>query len=232
MKIRRLFSLFASISMAGMVCLLVILAITVVLESQSLAGQQHYNAHLAQYKMQEEVKTRHILIAVKPGANAATDAAAKAKAQDVLNQLKAGASFAVLAMKYSDDLGSKDQGGELPMFPTSQLVPAYANAAMALKPGETSGLVRSPFGYHIIQLEKKQAAGARLTLAQVETLITHGVPDSTLSSQIRVHGLTFTPTTAILDSLHAKGAGPLTLEVIQEAALYSDVSKPGVSCAR
>ena len=117
------------------------------------------------------------------------------------------------------------------MLPTSQLVPAYANAAMALKPGQTSGLVRSPFGYHIIQLEKKQAAGARLTLAQVETLITHGVPDSTLSSQIRVHGLTFTPTPAILDSLHAKGAGPLILEAIQEAALNSDVSKPGGSGA-
>ena len=79
------------------------------------------------------------------------DAAAKAKAEDVLKQMKAGGNFAELAKKYSDDPGSKDKGGELPMIPTAQLDPAYAKAAMALKPGQTSDLVRSQFGYHIIQ---------------------------------------------------------------------------------
>ncbi|HWB32909.1 MAG TPA: peptidyl-prolyl cis-trans isomerase [Acidobacteriaceae bacterium] len=133
--------------------------------------QAYYNAHQDNYKTEEQVKTRHILISVPTGADAKTDAAAKAKAQDVLNQLKAGGNFADLAKKFSDDPGSKDQGGELPMVPTAQLDPAYAKAAMALAPGQTSGLVRSQFGYHIIQTEQKQPAGVK-PLADVKDSIT------------------------------------------------------------
>jgi peptidyl-prolyl cis-trans isomerase D len=132
--------------------------------------QAYYTAHQAEYKTEEQVKTRHILITAKAGADAQTDAAAKAKAQDVLNQLKAGANFADLAKKYSDDPGSKDQGGELPLIPTSSLDPAYAKAAMALNPGQTSGLVRSQFGYHIIQTEQKIQAGVK-PLAEVKDSI-------------------------------------------------------------
>jgi peptidyl-prolyl cis-trans isomerase D len=121
-------------------------------------AQAYYQSHLDQYKSPEQVKTRHILIAVAKGADAKTDAAGKAKAEDVLKQIKAGGNFSDLAKKYSDDPGSKDQGGELPMIATSSLDPAYAQAAMALNPGQTSGLVRSSFGYHIIQTESKQTA--------------------------------------------------------------------------
>ncbi len=118
----------------------------------------YYNAHKDQYQVKEQVKTRHILIAVPAGADAKTDSAAKAKAEDLLKQIKAGGNFADLASKNSDDPGSKTQGGELPMFPTSGLDPAYAKAAMALNPGQTSDLVKSQFGYHIIQTEEKQPA--------------------------------------------------------------------------
>jgi len=133
--------------------------------------QAYYNAHQADYKTDEEVKTRHILIAAKTGADAQTDAAAKAKAQDVLKQLQAGGSFADLAKKYSDDPGSKDQGGELPLMATAQLDPAYAKAAMALNPGQTSGLVRSAFGYHIIQTEQKQAAGVKPLSEEKDSIV-------------------------------------------------------------
>jgi peptidyl-prolyl cis-trans isomerase D len=118
----------------------------------------YYNAHKDQYEVKEQVKTRHILIAVPAGADAKTDAAAKAKAEDLLKQIKAGGNFADLASKNSDDPGSKVQGGELPMYPTSGLDPAYAKAAMALSPGQTSDLVKSQFGYHIIQTEQKEPA--------------------------------------------------------------------------
>ena len=132
--------------------------------------QAYYDTHLDQYKTPEQVKTRHILIAVAKGADAKTDAAAKAKAEDILKQLKAGGNFADLAKKYSDDPGSKDQGGELPMIPTSSLDPAYARAAMELNPGQTSGIVRSSFGYHIIQTEAKDAAHVK-SLAEVKPAI-------------------------------------------------------------
>ena len=120
--------------------------------------QAYYDAHKDQYQVKEQVKTRHILIAVPAGADAKTDAAAKAKAEDLLKQIKGGANFADLAKQNSDDPGSKEQGGELPMYPTSGLDPAYAKAAMALSPGQTSPVVRSQFGYHIIQTEQKDAA--------------------------------------------------------------------------
>jgi peptidyl-prolyl cis-trans isomerase D len=88
----------------------------------------------------------------------------------VLKQVLAGGNFADLAKKYSEDPGSKDAGGELPLMPTAQLDPAYAKAAMALGTGQTSGLVRSSFGYHIIQTEQKQAAGEK-PLAEVKDSI-------------------------------------------------------------
>src|SRR6202022_3866897 len=75
-----------------------------------------------------------------------------------------------LAKKYSEDPGSKDQGGELPLIPTASLDPAYGKAAMALNPSHTSGLVKSAFGYHIIQTEQKQAAGVK-PLAEVKDSI-------------------------------------------------------------
>jgi len=130
----------------------------------------YYNAHKDQYAVKEQVKTRHILIAVPAGADAKTDAAAKAKAADLLKQIKAGGNFADLASKNSDDPGSKTQGGELPMYPTSGLDPAYAKAAMALNPGQTSDLVRSQFGYHIIQTEQKEPAHTK-PLAEVKAEI-------------------------------------------------------------
>jgi peptidyl-prolyl cis-trans isomerase D len=132
--------------------------------------QAYYAAHQTDYKTEEEVKTRHILISSKAGADAQTDTAAKAKAEDVLKQLQGGAKFADLAKKYSEDPGSKDAGGELPLMPTAQLDAAYAKAAMALAPGQTSGLVKSAFGYHIIQTEQKQAAGTK-PLADVKDSI-------------------------------------------------------------
>jgi peptidyl-prolyl cis-trans isomerase D len=132
--------------------------------------QAYYNQHQDEYQVKEQVKTRHILIQVPAGADAKTDAAARSKAADLLKQIKAGANFADLASKNSDDPGSKTQGGELPMIPTAGLDPAYAKAAMALKPGETSDLVRSQFGYHIIQTEAKDTAHAK-PLAEVKDQI-------------------------------------------------------------
>jgi peptidyl-prolyl cis-trans isomerase D len=130
----------------------------------------YYAQHQEQYKSAEQVKTRHILITVAKGADAKTDAAAKAKAEDLLKQIKGGANFADLAKKNSEDPGSKDQGGELPLYPTSGLDPAYAKAAMALSPGQTSDVVRSQFGYHIIQTEQKTTASVK-PLAEVKPSI-------------------------------------------------------------
>src|SRR5271167_5219069 len=121
----------------------------------------YYNAHKDQYQVKEQVKTRHILIAVPAGADAKTDAAAKAKAEDILKQIKGGGNFADLAKKYSDDPGSKDQGGELGFLKRGATVPEFDQAAFSLPVGQVSGLVKTKFGYHILQVEEKQTAHTR-----------------------------------------------------------------------
>ena len=121
-------------------------------------AQQYYQAHLKDYQVQDQVKVRHILISVPKGADATTDAAAKARAEDVLKQLRAGGNWAELAKKYSDDPGSKETGGELGFLQHGVTVPEFDKAAFSLSPGQISDLVKTQFGYHIIQTEEKQTA--------------------------------------------------------------------------
>jgi peptidyl-prolyl cis-trans isomerase D len=121
------------------------------------AVQQYYNEHVADYSALEQAKSRHILISVAPNADAKTDAAAKAKAEMVLKQLQAGGSWTDLAKKYSDDPGSKDTGGELGFAKRGTMVPEFDNAIFTEKIGDIA-VVKSQFGYHIIQVEERQAA--------------------------------------------------------------------------
>jgi peptidyl-prolyl cis-trans isomerase D len=118
--------------------------------------QQYYNEHLADYEVPEQAKSRHILIQVPAGADAKTDAAAKAKAEDVLKQLQAGGNWNDLAKKYSDDPGSKDQGGELGFAQRGRMVPEFDNAIFTQKIGDIE-IVKSQFGYHVVQVEDRQA---------------------------------------------------------------------------
>lgn len=120
--------------------------------------QRYYNEHQKQFQVPEEVRVRHILIKVPPKADAKTIAAAQAKAEDVLKQLKAGAKFSELAKKYSDDPGSKEQGGELGFIQHGATVPEFDKTAFSLKPGQVSGIIRTQFGFHILQVEEKQPA--------------------------------------------------------------------------
>ncbi len=123
--------------------------------------QQYYNQHQKDYQVDDQVKVRHILIKVDPNADAKADAAAKQKAEDILKQLRNGGNFADLAKKNSDDPGSKDQGGELGPIKHGVTVPEFDKAAFALQPGQISDLVRTKFGYHIIQTEEKETAHTR-----------------------------------------------------------------------
>ncbi|MGV3518487.1 peptidylprolyl isomerase [Luteitalea sp.] len=120
-----------------------------------------------QFFMQPEaVRASHILLkADTPEAKAA----AKAKAQDLLTQIKGGADFAALAKQHSND-GSAQAGGDLGFFPRGQMVKPFEDAAFALKAGEVSPIVESEFGYHIIKSSERRDART-VPLAEVSDRI-------------------------------------------------------------
>jgi len=87
-------------------------------------------------------------------ARAKAEEEAKAKAQKVYEEIKAGKDFAEAAKEYSDDRSNKDKGGDLGAFARGMMVPEFEQAAFALKPGEISEPVKTPYGWHIIKVEK------------------------------------------------------------------------------
>jgi peptidyl-prolyl cis-trans isomerase D len=120
--------------------------------------QDFYNSHKDQFRVQERVKVRHIMIstASKPKDELPK---LKAKAEDLLKQVKAGGDFSKLAEKNSDDTTSGKQGGDLGWIVRGQMqAPDLETATFALKPNEISNLITTQYGYDIVQvLEKEQA---------------------------------------------------------------------------
>ena len=134
--------------------------------------QRAYSANQNAYRIPERVKVRHILIeAPKPGPDGKVDQKAvdeaRAKAQDVLKQIKATGDWAGLAKKYSADPGSKDKGGELEWLTRGQTVAEFDKVAFAQNKGQISDPVQSTFGFHIIQTEDKEDAHLK-PLAEVK----------------------------------------------------------------
>lgn len=118
-------------------------------------ARNEYRAKPERFKAEEEVKIRHILVAEKTPES-------KAKAEDILSELKKGADFSTLAKERSADTGSAPKGGELGYFTKGRMVPEFETAAFALtKPGETSGLVETKFGYHILRLDDRKPSRTR-----------------------------------------------------------------------
>jgi peptidyl-prolyl cis-trans isomerase C len=121
------------------------------------AVEKYYNEHKNDY---EVLKARHILIRVKgapmqavAGKPELTDEEALAKAQAIRTRLTAGEDFATIAKAESDDAGSGAQGGDLGEFKKGMMVPPFETAAFAAKVNEVTEPVKTPFGYHLIQVQ-------------------------------------------------------------------------------
>ncbi|MEW5787515.1 MAG: SurA N-terminal domain-containing protein [Pseudomonadota bacterium] len=121
-----------------------------------------YSANAARFQEPEQRQAAHILVKVDGSADAQSKAAAKAKAEGLLAEIrKSPGKFADLARQHSQDPVSGAQGGDLGAFTRDMMVKPFADAVWGMKPGEVSGLVESQFGYHIIRLDKV-VVGAKL----------------------------------------------------------------------
>lgn len=130
---------------------------------EEAAVRADYDKNLESYKVNESVKARHILIMapekVEPGTESEKqDAEARAAIEALHKRLVAGEDFAELAKANSAD-GTAASGGDLGWFEHDRMVPEFADAAFALKPGQTSAPVRSQFGYHLIKVDDRKPAG-------------------------------------------------------------------------
>lgn len=132
----------------------------------------YYDQNLARYKTDEQRRASHILIAAGKDSPAADKAAAKAKTEKILSQLrKSPNDFAKLAKENSQDPGSAERGGDLDFFGKGMMVKPFEEAAYALKEGQISDVVQSDFGFHIIRLTALKAATTR-SLSEVKVNIT------------------------------------------------------------
>lgn len=115
--------------------------------------KRYYEEHQPEFGTQEQRQAAHILISAAAHAPEADKLAARAKAEQLLQQVRQSPpKFAELARQHSQDPGSAASGGDLGMFGRGIMVKPFEEAAFGLKPGEISGLVQSDFGFHIIKL--------------------------------------------------------------------------------
>ncbi len=124
-------------------------------------ARDFYEQNKARYGTPEERRASHILVKSGTDASEAQKEAARARAGELLAKLKAGADFAATAKAESQDPGSAAAGGDLGYFTRDTMVKPFADAAFALKEGETSAVVESEFGFHIIRLTAIKPAAQR-----------------------------------------------------------------------
>src|SRR5258705_3462090 len=140
----------------------------------------YYNSNVQQFQTPEQVRASHILLKTE----GKDEAAVRKQAEDILKQVKApGADFAALAKKYSEDDGSKVNGGDLDYFGKGRMVPEFEQAAFALQPGQISDLVKSQFGFHIIKVVDKKPAATR-TLDEMRPQIQEQLATQRVEQQI------------------------------------------------
>jgi len=125
-----------------------------------------YEDNQQQYSTPEQVRASHILLKTE----GKDEAVVKKEAEDLLAKIKAGADFAQLATKHSQDESSAVKGGDLDFFPHGKMVPEFDKVAFAMQPGQVSDVVKSQFGFHIIKVTEKKPATTK-SLEEVKAQI-------------------------------------------------------------
>ena len=148
-------------------------------------SKQYYDTHPEFFKQPEQVNASHILIKVDENASEAQKAEARKKIQEVQQKLQKGEDFATLAKTYSEG-PSAPQGGNLGYFRRGQMVKPFEDTAFKLKPGETSDIVETRFGYHLIKVIDKQPEKT-LAYAEIKDRLNELLKKQKLETEVDVY---------------------------------------------
>jgi peptidyl-prolyl cis-trans isomerase D len=192
--------------------------------------QRFYDDRQNQFREPEQVKVRHILVRTPdPGPDGKPDEkaveAARAKAEDLLKQVRAGADFAELAKKSSDDPGSAPEGGDLGWIQRGQTVPEFEKTSFELEKGKVSDVVKTSYGFHVIKVEDKQPARLK-PLDEVADQLRTAVRQEKAQSEIeaQVNAVHTRARSAGLD----KAAAESGLQVVSTGMVERTSSLPGL----
>ena len=112
--------------------------------------ERYYREHLDKYSAPELSRVRHILI--EPAdASPQADQAARKEAEELLGRIRKGEKFADLARRYSDDLATREQGGDVGVFRRGMMLDEFERVAFTMRLGDLRGPVRTPAGWHILE---------------------------------------------------------------------------------
>ncbi|HEX8152249.1 MAG TPA: peptidylprolyl isomerase [Thermoanaerobaculia bacterium] len=153
--------------------------------------KRRYDASKENYKSGEAAQVQHILVKVEPTATPQQDAAAKAEAEQIVAQLRAGADFATLARQHSDDPSSSNQGGEMGFVEKGATVEAFEQAIFSIPLNQISDPIRTPeYGYHIVKVTARRPPSYR-PFEEVKAQIAAAMADDTAKAQAResINGL-------------------------------------------
>ncbi len=122
--------------------------------------ESYYRANVQKYGTPPQVHIRHILVSPHSPDDASNREARK-KAESLLSRVRGGEDFAELARRFSDDPGSRDDGGDLGFFGRGTMVADFESVAFSLEPGRVSDVVKTEYGYHILKCEERKEASQR-----------------------------------------------------------------------
>lgn len=131
---------------------------------------RYYRRNLDLFEVKEEVKAAHILLRLEQDADQETVEKRRKLAQDIIDQLNNGASFEELAKVHSDDKSNAAKGGSLGTFGRGVMVKEFEDSAFALKAGQISDIVRTPFGLHIIRVDEHTEPGVKPMVDVIDTV--------------------------------------------------------------
>jgi peptidyl-prolyl cis-trans isomerase C len=148
-------------------------------------GKTFYDTNPKLFQQPEQVKASHILIKVDEGASEENKAEARKKIKEIQQKVQKGEDFAELAKTYSEG-PSAPRGGDLNFFGRGQMVKPFEDAAFSLEPNETSDIVETKFGYHLIKVVDKQPA-KKIAYADVQDRINKHLKDQKLRTERQLY---------------------------------------------